>query len=118
MKFTVLFYRAPNGDKPVADFLAELKTKHPDLYNLVRVGIKKIEDSRYHREPLTEQVDPEHSVLELRVGKKNIARVFWFFQPGQKIIMTNGYVKKQMKLDQNELQRARNLKKDWEERTE
>jgi len=39
------------------------------------------------------------------VGKTNIARVF-FFQPGQEIIVTNGYVKKRQKLDQDELQRA------------
>ena len=30
--------------------------------------------------------------------------------------MTNGYVKKQQKVDMRELARARNYKKDWEER--
>jgi len=37
-------------------------------------------------------------------------------QPGQQIIVTNGYVKKQQKVDTGELQRTRTCKKDWEER--
>jgi hypothetical protein len=47
---------------------------------------------------------------------KNIARIFFFFRPGQEIIVINGYVKKQRKVDTGELERARICKKDWEER--
>jgi hypothetical protein len=54
-------------------------------------------------------------ILELRVGNRDIARVF-FFQPGQQIICTNGYVKKSQKLDPRELARARRYKADWEQK--
>ncbi len=56
------------------------------------------------------------AIFELRIGDKNIARVFFFFRQGQEIILTNGYVKKQQKVDTGELERARRYKKDWEER--
>ena len=40
----------------------------------------------------------------------------FFFRQGREIIITNGYVKKQQKVDTRELERARMYKKDWEER--
>ena len=73
-------------------------------------------DRANHGPPLTEQVDRENDILELRVGHKNIARAFFFFQRGREIIVTNGYVKKGQKLDRLELKRAQEFKKDWEER--
>lgn len=118
MQYTVKFYYTRSGEKPVAGFIAELRMNHLQLHKLVKAGIKKLEDSRYHREPLTKLIDPDYGIFELRVGGTNIARVFCFFRPGQIIILTNGYVKKQRKLDHTELQRARDCKKDWEERAE
>jgi Phage derived protein Gp49-like (DUF891) len=44
---------------------------------------------------LQEKAIQKYDIFELRIGDKNIARVFFFFQQGQEIIMTNGYVKKQ-----------------------
>lgn len=117
MQYSVKFYVDLSGEKPVAVFIADLCTKNPGLCSLVKAGIKKLEDRRYHRPPLTELVDPDHDIYELRVGGKNIARVFWFFQPGRLIILTNGHVKKGQKLDPNQLQRARDCKRAWEERT-
>lgn len=117
MRYNVEFYYTQSGEKPVAGFIAELREKHPDLHKLVKAGIKKLEDGRNHRKPLTRLVDPDHDIFELRVGRKNIARVFWFFRAGRVIVLTNGYVKKKQKLDPTELQRAREYKKDWEERT-
>lgn len=110
------FYYDSDGDKPVAAFLEDLRLTHPELYNLVRVGIKKLENRQYHRPPLTELVDPDYKIYELRVGGANIARVFWFFQPGRVIILTNGHVKKRNKADPAEIRRARQCKRDWEER--
>lgn len=116
MRYEVRFYETGSGEKPVANFIKELRKNHPHLYASVTAGLKKIERREYHSPPLTELVDPEHDIFELRVGRKNIARVFFFFQPGQVIIPTNGYVKKRQKLDPGKLQLARDYKKDWEER--
>jgi hypothetical protein len=55
-------------------------------------------------------------LFELRVGGANIARVFFFFRPGQEITCTNGYVKKSQRLDPQEVARAARYRIDWEAR--
>ena len=54
--------------------------------------------------------------MELRVGRANIARVFFFFRPNREIVVTNGYVKKAQKLDPEEIVRAERYKAYWERR--
>ncbi|HYL42571.1 MAG TPA: type II toxin-antitoxin system RelE/ParE family toxin [Ktedonobacteraceae bacterium] len=116
MQFSVRFYYDSDGNKPVSAFLEDLRKQDKILHKLVVAGIKKLEMSERHGPPLTELVDQKYDIFELRIGDKNIARVFFFFQQGQEIIMTNGYVKKQQKVDTGELERARTYKKDWKER--
>ena len=55
-------------------------------------------------------------MFELRVGRTDIARVFFFFQANRELVCTNGYVKKSQKLDAAELARAKRYKADWEHR--
>jgi phage-related protein len=116
MQFSVRFYYDADGNKPVTTFLEDLSKQDRILHKLVVAGIKKLEMSERHGPPLTELVDKKYAIFELRIGDKNIARVFFFFRQGQEIILTNGYVKKQQKVDMGELERARRYKKDWEER--
>ncbi len=116
MQFSVRFYYDTSGNKPVIAFLKEVRKQDRILHKLVVAGIKKLEMSERHGPPLTELVDQKYDIFELRIGDKNIARVFFFFRQGREIIMTNGYVKKQQKVDTRELARARTYKKDWEER--
>ncbi len=121
MEFRVLFYEHVGVDGvtvtiPLRTFLADLRRQQPDLEKLLVAGLMKLRDLRYHGPPLTEQVDAEHKIYELRVGRANIARLFFFFQRGQVIVVTHGYVKKQQKLDLGELARARTYQRDWEER--
>ena len=56
-------------------------------------------------------------IYELRSQESsNIARVFYFFIVGNKIILTHGFVKKTQKTPPGELEKARRYKKDYEER--
>lgn len=116
MLFNVRFYYDSDGNKPVLAFLENLQKQDRILHKLVIAGIKKLETSDRHGPPLTELIDQKYDIFELRIGDKNIARVFFFFQQGQEIILTNGYVKKKQKVDMRELERARTSKKDWERR--
>lgn len=116
MQFSVRFYYDAAGNKPVLTFLEDLRKQDNILHKLVVAGIKKLETSERHGPPLTQLVDQKYNIFELWIGDKNIARVFFFFRQGREIIMTNGYVKKQQKVDTRELERARTYKKDWEQR--
>jgi Phage derived protein Gp49-like (DUF891) len=69
------------------------------LHKLVVAGIKKLEEGERHGPPLTALVDQHELLFELRIGGKNIVRVFFFFGQGQELILTHGYVKKQQKVD-------------------
>jgi hypothetical protein len=115
MRYTPRFYTTADGVQPVVDFLDELRSSQPILHKLVVAGIAKLEDSQRHGPPLTELVDPDELIFELRVGRANIARVF-FFLHGQELVLTNGYVKQRRQLDRRELARARRYKLDWESR--
>lgn len=97
-------------------FLEELERDYPDLAKLMIAGLHKLRSRNFHRPPLTQLVDAEDDIFELRVGHANIARAFFFFRRGREIIVTNGYVKKQQKLDPRALERARTMKRDWEAR--
>ena len=116
MQFSVRFYNDADGNKPVLAFLEGLRKHDSILHKLVVAGIKKLEMRERHGPPLTRLVDHKDDIFELRIGDKNIARVFFFFRQGREIILTNGYVKKQQKVDARELERARTYKKDWEQR--
>ena len=114
MQFSVRFYDDALGNKPVLAFLEGLRKQDPILHKLAVSGIKKLEMSERHGPPLTRLVDQKDDIFELRVGDKHIARIFFFFRQGREIILTNGYVKKQQKVDTRELGRARAYKNDWE----
>src|SRR2546425_673369 len=116
MQFSVRFYYDAEGNKPVLAFLEGLRKQDRVLHKLVVAGIKKLEISERHGPPLTQLVDQKDDIFELRIGDKNIARVFFFFRQGREVILTNGYVKKQQKVDTGELARARTYKHDWEQR--
>lgn len=116
MEFEVVFSTDSQGRTPVLAFLEELRATQPSLHRLIVAGLSKLRDRAYHGPPLTEQIDGEAGIFELRVGRTNIARVFFFFQPGRRIVVVNGYVKKQQRLDRRELERARRARRDWEER--
>ena len=58
-------------------------------------------------------------IYELRaVQGNNITRVLYFFVVGQKIILTNGFVKKTQKTPESEIDLAKKYRKDYESRKE
>ena len=116
MEYRVIFYQTEAGEKPVAEFLRSLRGKNDVLHALVASGIRKLKHRENHGRPLTAPVPGTVSMMELRVGRTDIARVFFFFRPDQEIVCTNGYVKKSQKLDRQEVTRAERYKADWEAR--
>ncbi len=106
MEYRITFSTMSGGSQSVVDWLDALRKTDPILEKLIISGLEKLRNSERHGPPLTKAVDYTTGIYELRVGRTNIARAFFFFHPGQEIVVTNGYVKKRQKLDQGELQRA------------
>ena len=56
----------------------------------------------------------EDGIFELRcIQGNNITRVLYFFYIGEKIIVTNGFVKKTQKAPRKEVNLAKNRRSDW-----
>jgi phage-related protein len=67
------------------------------------------------REPYSKAIGD--GLFELRIKfAGDITRIFYFFIVDNKIILTNGFVKKTQKTPQNEIALAMKYKTDYEER--
>lgn len=102
--FSVNFYREEDGSKPVGDFIRMLDVKMKakvvsDLHRLEMLGNEA-------RSPLSKFL--EEDIFELRtIQGNNIVRILYFFDEEEIIIATNGFVKKQQKTPQSEIQLAK-----------
>ena len=69
------------------------------------------------REPYSKPL--RDGIFELRVKfASDISRILYFFFVGNKIIVTNGFVKKADKAPPNEIERAKQYRKDFMDREE
>lgn len=112
--FDVEFYRLPSGDAPVQAFLDGLDyhMRAKALYSLSLLE----EYGNQLREPYSKPMGD--GLFELRVKfASDISRIFYFFVVGNKIVLTNGFIKKTMKTPKAELALARKYKADYERRT-
>ena len=101
---TIEFYEV-NNKCPVEDFLESIsnqKLKEKTLRNIYELSLL----GRNARPPLSAHI--RDGVFELRTKQSsNIDRIFYFFVFGNKIIMTNGYIKDKQKMDEEEFNRAK-----------
>ena len=116
MEYQIVFYETEDGAKPLVAFLEALRGRNDPLHKLVVAGLRKLKNRDNHGLPLTASIQGSASLMELRVGRTDIARVFFFFRPNREIVCTNGYVKKSQKLDPKEVARAERYQADWERR--
>jgi len=95
---------------PAAKFLDELPDK---LRAKATRSIGLLHEfGPYLREPHAKKVTNWQGLFELRVALGSDAcRFFYFWQNTQYVVITSGYVKKDMKLDRKELDKAASLMK-------
>ena len=111
--FNVEYYELPNGEKPVKQFINSLNEKMRtkalgSLTILAEFGNKL-------REPYSKPIDK--GLFELRIKfASDITRIFYFFYVDNKIIVTNGFVKKTQKTPPNEIALAMKYKSEYEGR--
>ena len=111
--FEVEFYTLPNGKKPVKEFLDGLE---PKMRAKALYGLSVLEEyGNALREPYSKPIGD--GLFELRIKfASDITRIFYFFIVGNKIILTNGFVKKTAKTPPGEIKRAKDYKDDYERR--
>ena len=112
--FDVEFYRLPNGKAPVEEFLDSLnvKMRNKALNSLVLLE----EFGNTLREPHSKPIGD--GIFELRIKfASDITRIFYFFYVGNKIVLTNGFIKKTQKTPPAEIEIAKKYKEDYEARS-
>lgn len=110
MKYDVEFYKTAKGKEPVIEFLDSLDEKMAaKLIGLMEILEEKGTELRM---PYSEHL--EDGIFELRCKQgSNITRVLYFFFIGQKIVVTNGFVKKTQKTPSKEIKLAKTRRTDW-----
>ena len=107
------YYELPNGNKPVEQFINSLDTKMR-IKALGSIDILATFGNKL-REPYSKAVGG--GLFELRIKfASDITRIFYFFVVDNKIILTNGFVKKTNKTPSGEIALAKKYKVDYERR--
>ena len=111
--FNIEFYDLPNGKKPVEIFLDSLN-KNMRAKALASIDILA-QIGNTLREPYSKHIG--NGLFELRIKfASDISRIFYFFYVDNKIIVTNGFIKKTQKTPPNEIKLAMKYKAEYEGR--
>lgn len=115
MSFEVILYEKPNGECPIETFLNGLDVKMRAKTTQM-IGILE-EKGNELREPYSKPLTD--GIFELRIKfSSNISRVLYFFVVGNKIVLTNGFVKKSQKTPPGEINKAKRYRADYLNRSE
>ncbi len=109
MRFDVEFYDF-DGSVPVRDFILEQDNKMQAkiFHNLELLEL----NGNLLREPYSKHL--EDGIFELRTKvSSDITRILYFFVIGQKIILTNGFVKKSQKTPKSEIDLAKKRRNEY-----
>jgi len=114
MNWGVELYAKSTGEIPVQEFLRSLPAKHQaksirDIDLLAEFGTNL-------REPQVKPVNGNKykGIWELRTKfASNISRIFYFMPIGNRFVLLHGYVKKDNKLDDRELETAKRYMDDY-----
>ena len=111
--FDVEYYALPSGEKPVEQFIDSLELKMR-VKALGSIDILAEFGNRL-REPYSKAIGK--GLFELRIKfAGDITRIFYFFVVENRIILTNGFIKKTRKTPPNEIALAMKYKADYEGR--
>lgn len=113
--YEIIFYEKPDGTEPAKEFirnlLPKMQAKALRILDILRTYGADL------RMPYSKML--RDGIYEIRIVQgNNSARVLYFFTCGNKIILTNGFIKKTQKTPKIEIETARKYRKDYERRNE
>ncbi len=110
----VNFYKSRSGKSPINDFLDSLSGKQVQKITWV---LEIIEESHIVPKQYFKKLVNTDDIWEVRIiSSSNIFRLLGFFDRGNLVILTNGFVKKTQKTPKKEIKLAEKRKKDYLER--
>ncbi len=112
-RFEVEYFEKEDGTYPAEEFILSQDVKmRAKLFRLLELLEEK---GNTLREPYSKSLDD--GIFEIRAKQgNNITRVLYFFYIGNKIILTNGFVKKSPKTPPSEIALAKKYRAEYEKR--
>ena len=109
---SVKFFRSPSGSEPVREWLKELEK---DDRRIIGADIKTVEFGWPLGMPFCRSIHGYKDLWEVRskLTKGRIARVVFFIQDGEMILL-HGFMKKSQKTPQDDLELANRRRKEHE----
>ena len=112
-RFEVEYFEKEDGTYPAEEFILSQDVKmRAKLFRLLELLEEK---GNTLREPYSKSLDD--GIFEIRAKQgSNITRVLYFFYIGNKIILTNGFIKKSQKTPPSEIDLAKKYRVEYEKR--
>ena len=112
-RFEVEYFEKEDGTYPAEEFILSQDVKmRAKLFRLLELLEEK---GNTLREPYSKSLDD--GIFEIRAKQgSNITRVLYFFYIGNKIILTNGFIKKSQKTPPSEIDLANKYRAEHEKR--
>lgn len=112
-RFEVEYFEKEDGTYPAEEFILSQDVKmRAKLFRLLELLEEK---GNTLREPYSKSLDD--GIFEIRAKQgSNITRVLYFFYIGNKIILTNGFIKKSQKTPPFEIDLAKKYRAEYEKR--
>ena len=103
VKWKVEYYESKRNCFPVLDFIREMENIKLSSKAIMMIDVLE-ETGIFLKKPYCKHIN--NGIYELRVKQgTNIARIFYFFD-SNKIVLTNGYIKKKNKLSSHDYEKA------------
>lgn len=110
--YSIEFYRTENNKIPAKEFIESQDAK---TYAGILRELKHLESTGpLSREPHTKFL--KDGIFEIRIRQEKSVRILYFFFANQRIVLTNGFVKKTNKTPNKEIEKAIQYKNDFYER--
>lgn len=110
MSFCVVYYEMEQGIAPAEEFiLAQDSKMQAKIFKMLEL---LEEYGNLLRLPYSEHLDDGIFELRTKLGT-NITRVLYFFVQGNRIVLTNGFVKKTQKTPPDEIVLAKKYRDDY-----
>ncbi len=116
MEYEVEYVDLENNEKPFEEFVLGLTLKErAKIFETINYFLELKNNDLSIKEKLSKHL--EDGIFELRTYlSDNIARTLYFYQKGAKIIITHGFIKKTRKSPRKEIEKAKALRKLYNER--
>src|SRR5947209_4810206 len=108
MEFKVIFFVRANGSIPAQEALREMESKSPDLKIKMLTKIESLKHGNNHGKPLTGNLETGIHYVRAR-ARHTWGRIFFIYQPGQKIMLLSGFCKTTDTVPENQKTKVRQL---------